>query len=131
MNKKVALGLELVMVGFAAMQSNGDFTLVGILGALAAIGAIGAISSYVFTFIRKVFPVIDEDMAQFASLGFAVLIGAGARALLPYAPEAPAWVDQYLPYLVYVASQVWFLLNKDAPMYVEARERGIAYSMNH
>jgi len=129
--KKLAIALGIGTMGWIWAGTNGDLALVGILTTLAAIGGIGAISSYAFTFIRKVFPVLDEDLAQYASLGFAILIGVGARFLLPYAPSAPAWVDQYLPYLVYLASQIWYLLNKDTPMYVEARERGVAYSLNH
>ena len=90
-------------------------------------GGIGAISSYVFTLIRLVFPVLDEELAQFASIGLAVLVGLLARFLLPYASAAPEWVDTYLPYLVYLAQQVWFLLNKDTPKYIKARALGAAY----
>ena len=129
MNKKLALALAVGTFGVAFTQSNGDYTLVGILTFLA--GAMGAITSYVFTLIRIVFPVIDEEVAQYSSLGIAVLIGVAAKALLPYAPTAPAWINEYLPFLVYLGQQAWYLLNKETPKYVEARELGVAYSMNH
>ena len=126
--KKLAFGLELVLLGFAAMQSSStDIGLLEILTILAAVGSIGAVSSYAFTLIRVVFPVIDEEIAQFASLGLALVVGLAARMALPYVPSAPAWVNTYLPYLVYIAEQIWYLIQKDSPKYVEARALGAAY----
>ena len=124
-NKKLAIALTVGTFGVALTQSNGDYTLVGILTLLA--GAMGAITSHVFTFIRIVFPVVDEEIAQYASLGIAVLVGIAAKALLPYAPTAPAWINQYLPFIVYLGQQIWFLLQKESPAFVEARTLGAAY----
>ena len=123
--KKLAIGLQLLLAGFAVTQ--GDLSLVGILTLLAAVGTIGAVTSHAFTLIRILFPVIDEEIAQFVSLGLAVVVGLLARFLLPYAPTAPEWVNTYLPYLVYICQQIYFLLNKDTPAFVEARTLGAAY----
>jgi len=125
--KKLAIGLGVGAMGWIWAGTAGDMSLVGILTLLAAVGTIGAVTSHVFTLIRIVFPVLDEELAQFASLGLAVVVGLLARFLLPYAAEAPAWVDQYLPYLIYLAEQIYFLLNKDTPAFVEARALGAAY----
>ena len=127
MNKKLAFGLSAGTVVFAFAQSNGDYTITAILAMLAAIGTIGAVTSHVFTLLRILFPVIDEEIAQFVSLGLAVVVGLLARFLLPYAPMAPEWVSTYLPYLVYICQQIYFLLNKDTPKYIEARALGAAY----
>ena len=125
MNKKLAAALTIGTFGIALTQSNGDYTLVSILTFLA--GAMGAITSHVFTFIRIALPIIDEEIAQYASLGIAVLVGIVAKALLPYAPTAPAWINQYLPFLVYLGQQVWYLLQRDTPKYDAVSARCAAY----
>ncbi len=71
-------------------------TLVELIKWLAAAGpALGVVSSLVVQILKKFWPQIEGDLAQYISITVAVLIAALAQAAEPYIGEIPPVVNQY------------------------------------
>jgi len=87
-------------------------TFVELVKWLATSAALGVVSTFVMQALKALFPAIRDQSAKIISVVVAALVSVGATLALPFLPQVPAWVEQFWPTLVWLASQLWYELIK-------------------
>lgn len=91
------------------MKSLGELVLF-----LASTGAIGVVSTYVTQGIKKLFPMVADEIAVRVSVIVAAVVSLCAFLALPYMRQLPPIVEQVFPVLAWLVSYIWFQVIKPA-----------------
>ena len=122
--KLPSIARGILLVGLAVLVAAipaGSFMefLTWLAGATAA----GVIATYALQVIRKISPIIDEDIAMIASVFIAALISVVAKVLLmKTGTTPPPIIDQNWQLICWLAEQLWYYIFRDTvPLYLAAR----------